>query len=288
MKLLVLGGDGMLGHELFLRLRQAHDTRVTLRQPLAAYSSKGLFTAANAFAGIDVRSYAALERVLGEFRPDAVVNAVGIVKQRPESEDAIVSIEVNALLPHRLALSCRAIGARLIHLSTDCVFSGDKGAYSETDRPDPLDVYGRSKLLGEVAGEGALTLRTSMIGLGLYRKTSLVDWFLEQRGRIQGYRRAVFSGVTTRELSRVVGMLIERHPQASGLYHVSAAPISKYELLTKLRERLQIGVEITAVDEPRIDRSLDSTRFRRVFAWQPPSWDRMLDELAGQITKKAA
>ena len=287
MRVLVLGGDGMLGHELFLYLRTRHEARVTLRQPLAAYSAIGLFSAANAFAGVDVRASERLERVLAEFRPEAVVNAVGVVKQRPESEDAIVSIEVNALLPHRLAVSCRKAGARLIHLSTDCVFSGEKGGYSETDGPDPIDVYGRSKLLGEVSGEGALTLRTSMIGRGLYRKTSLVDWFLAQHGRVQGYRNAIFSGLTTRELSRVVGMLIEKHPQASGLYHVSAAPISKYELLMKLRGRLQAKVEIVPVDEPRIDRSLDSTRFRRVFGYRPPSWDEMLDELAGEIRKAA-
>ncbi len=287
MKVLVLGGDGMLGHELFLHLRARHETKVTLRQPLAAYSSKGLFTGGNAYAGVDARAYAALERVLEDYRPDAVVNAIGIVKQRPESEDAIVSIEVNALLPHRLALSCRRLGARVVHLSTDCVFSGDKGRYGEEDRPDALDIYGRSKLLGEVGGEGAITLRTSMIGLGLYRKTSLVDWFLAQHGRVQGYRNAIFSGLTTRELSRVIAMLLEKHPQASGLFHVSASAISKYELLMKLRDRLQAPVEIVPADEPRIDRSLDSRRFRRVFGYEPPSWDQMLDELAGEIRKAA-
>src|SRR5437762_7610698 len=125
MRVLILGGDGMLGHELFLRLRSSHDARVTLRQPLTAYSSQGLFELSNAFCGIEMRTVGALERVLGEFRPQAVINAVGIVKQRPESEDAITSIEVNALLPHRLALACRPLGARVIHLSTDCVFTGD-------------------------------------------------------------------------------------------------------------------------------------------------------------------
>jgi dTDP-4-dehydrorhamnose reductase len=277
----------MFGHELFRELRSRHEARVTLRQPLSAYAAKGLFDRANAFAGVDARSPGRVEAVLDEFRPEAVVNAIGIVKQRPESEEALASIEVNALLPHRLALACRSAEARLIHLSTDCVFSGEKGGYREDDRPDGADLYGRSKLLGEVTGEGALTLRTSMIGLGLYRKTSLVDWFLAQKGRVQGYRKAIFSGLTTRELARVIGMLIERHPQASGLYHVSAAPISKYDLLVKLRERLRAQLEIVPVDEPRIDRSLDSTRFRRVFAYQPPAWDSMLDELAGEIRKAA-
>lgn len=288
MKVLVLGGDGMLGHELFFSLRERHETRVTLRQPLAAYGAHGLFNAQNAVPQIDVRAPGGIEQVLEDFRPQAVVNAVGIVKQRPESEDALISIEVNSLTPHRLAVACHAIGARLVHLSTDCVFSGRRGRYSETDLPDPPDVYGRSKLLGEVSGEGALTLRTSMIGLGLYRKTSLVDWFLAQKGRVQGYRNAIFSGLTTRELARVIGMLIEKHPQASGLYHVAAQPISKLDLLSKLRERLGLAIEIVPADEPRIDRSLDGTRFRRVFAYTPPTWDAMLDELAADIHRKAA
>lgn len=288
MKVLILGGDGMLGHEVFLHLRADHEARVTLRQPLSTYASQGLFDSANAFGGVEARTPGAVERVLEQFQPQAVVNAVGIVKQRPEAEEAIMSIEVNSLLPHRLALACRRAGARLIHLSTDCVFTGERGNYSETDKPDAADIYGRSKLLGEISGEGALTMRTSMIGLGLYRKTSLVDWFLAQKGRVQGFRHAIFSGLTTRELARLIGRLIGEHPQASGLYHVSAAPISKLELLTQLRTRLKLNVEIVPADEPRIDRSLDSTRFRRVFGYQPPSWGEMLDELAQDIHRKAA
>lgn len=288
MKVLVLGGDGMLGHELFFQLRQRHETRVTLRQPLAAYSGFSLFERGNAFDGIDVRAPDSIERVVRDHKPQAVINAVGIVKQRPESEEALASIQVNSLLPHRLALSCKSVGAQLVHLSTDCVFSGKRGSYRESDVPDPLDVYGRSKLLGEVAGDGAITLRTSMIGRGLSRKGGLVDWFLAQRAPIQGYRNAIFSGLTTRELGRVIGMVIEKHPKASGLYHVSAEPISKLDLLTKLRARLGSGPEIVPADEPRIDRSLDSAQFRNAFGYTPPSWDQMLDELAQDIHRKAA
>ena len=278
MKILVLGGDGMLGHELYRELRDHHETRVTQRSKSAE---------PHVFAGVEVRGSSRIEEVIAQFRPAAVVNCIGIVKQRPEAEEAITSIEVNSLLPHRLAIACRAAGARLVQLSTDCVFSGDKGNYREEDRPDPVDVYGRSKLLGEVTNEGALTLRTSMIGLGLQRKTSLVDWFLAQKGKVQGYRKAIFSGLTTRELSRVIRMILEKHPQASGLYHLSAAPIDKYTLLVKLRERLAKSIDIAPVDEPRIDRSLDSTRFRRVFAYKPPEWDAMLDELAVETRKTA-
>lgn len=278
MKVLVLGGDGMLGHELYRELRDHHETRVTLRRGSAE---------AHVFAGVEARGSRRIEEVIAQFRPAAVVNCIGIVKQRPESEDAIASIEVNALLPHRVAAACRAGGARVIHLSTDCVFSGARGAYREEDLPDPVDLYGRSKLLGEIAGEGALTLRTSMIGLGGSRKSGLVDWFLAQQGRVQGYRKAVFSGLTTRALARVIRLLIEKHPAASGLYHVSAAPISKYDLLVALRERLARSIDIVPADEPRIDRSLDSARFRRAFAWQPPAWEAMLDELAGELRKAA-
>lgn len=284
MKVLILGGAGMLGHELLRQLQRRHDTRVTLRQSLDAYASCGLFNPGNAFSDVDVCAPGRVEQVLTDFRPQAVINAVGIVKQRPESHDSMLSIEVNSLLPHRLALDCRAVGARLVHLSTDCVFSGERGLYKESDRPDPLDLYDRSKLLGEVTAEStAITLRTSMIGLGLYRKTSLVDWFLAQRGAIKGYRNAIFSGLTTMEIARVIAMLIEKQPQASGLYHLSAAPINKFDLLAKLRDQLGLKTEIVAVDEPRIDRSLDSTRFRQAFSYTPPSWDAMLAELAGEI-----
>jgi dTDP-4-dehydrorhamnose reductase len=283
MKVLILGGAGMLGHRLLGELQARHETRVTLRQSLAAYASCGLFNERNAVSDVDVCAQGRVEQVLTDFRPAVVVNAVGIVKQRPEAQDSILSIEVNSLLPHRLALDCRAVGARLIHLSTDCVFSGERGGYSESDRPDPLDLYDRSKLLGEVSSSNAITLRTSMIGLGLYRKTNLVDWFLAQKGRVQGYRNAIFSGLTTAEISRVIATLIEKQPAATGLYHLSAAPISKFDLLSKLRERLSLPVEIVPVDEPRIDRSLDSTRFRKAFSYQPPAWDRMLDELAREV-----
>jgi dTDP-4-dehydrorhamnose reductase len=288
MKILILGGDGMLGHQLLVMLRERHDVRVTLRQEFPAYSGTKLFSPENASAGIDVRATDKLLGVLSGFRADAVVNAVGIVKQRADGLDVIPNLEINALLPHRLALMCRAIGARLIHISTDCVFSGKRGQYREEDTPDPVDIYGHSKLLGEVTQPGVITLRTSIIGRSLYRSSSLIDWFLGQRGRIKGYRNAIFSGFTTKELSRVIAMLLERHPDASGLYHLSSSAISKHDLLIQLRDRLSIPVEIVADDAVRIDRSLDSSRFRGQFAYTPPSWDNMLDELADDIRMNSA
>lgn len=288
MKILILGGDGMLGHQLLRLLRDRHEVKVTLRRELSAYAGSELFSESNAAAGVDVRATDKLLTVLSQFRADAVVNAVGIVKQRPDGLDVIPNLEINALLPHRLALICRAIDARLIHISTDCVFSGKRGHYREDDIPDPVDIYGHSKLLGEVTQPGVITLRTSIIGCSLYRNASLIDWFLQQGGRIKGYRNAIFSGFTTQELARVIEMLLARHGGASGLYHLSSSAISKYDLLVGLRDRLGRPVEIEADDAVRIDRTLDSTRFRAEFSYTPPSWEGMLDELAHDIRNGAA
>ena len=283
MRILVLGGDGMLGHRLLEQLRPNHDVRATLRQDAAAYAHYGLFPAESTWFGIDVRSPERLTEVFADVRPEAVINAVGIVKRGASAQDAIPSLEINSLLPHRLCVLCRAVGARLVHLSTDCAFSGRQGMYRDDHPSDATDLYGRSKYLGEVGGPGCITLRTSMIGLELSRKAGLLEWFLAQRGSIRGFRRAVFSGFTTAELSRLIETLLVEHPGASGVYHASAEPINKYDLLVAIRDRLGRDVEIVPDDSFHCDRSLDSSRFRAEFGYTPPSWDRMLDELAAQI-----
>lgn len=289
MRILIFGGDGMLGHRLLRQLSARHETRVTLRRPLAEYSRFGLFSRDNAFDETDARDVRRVAAVVSAFRPQAVINAVGIVKQRPEAREIEISSEVNALFPHRLAALCRARLAHLLHLSTDCVFSGEKGNYAEADRPDPVDVYGETKLRGEIDAPGAITLRTSMIGTELDRKTGLVEWLLAQKGKtIKGYRKAVFSGFTTAELARLIEMLVTRHPGAHGLYHASSAPISKLDLLAGLERRLGLGVTIVPDDAVACDRSLDSSRLRKAFDYEPPSWDAMLDELAGDIVKGRA
>jgi len=286
MRVLILGGDGMLGHRLLRHFSPRHETRVTLRRNLADYSHFGLFNRENAFDKADLRDTERVAAVVSDFRAEGVINATGIVKQRPEAHELDISNEVNALFPHRLAKLCRANAARLIHLSTDCVFSGEKGNYTESDRPDPVDLYGQTKLQGEVDAPGAITLRTSMIGLELDRKTGLVEWFLAQKGKtVKGYRKAVFSGFTTAELTRLIEKLVTRHTDAHGLYHASSAPISKFDLLTRLNRKLGLGVTIVPDDSVTCDRSLDSARFRKTFGYSPPAWDTMLDELASDILK---
>ena len=280
MRILILGGDGMLGHQLLAYLSRFHDVRVTLRQELSAYRPFVMFNKQNSYGGVDVRVTDRLIQVLADFHPNAVINAVGVVKQRPDGLDPIPNLEINALLPHRLASICEAIRAHFIHVSTDCVFSGRDGNYKESDEADPIDVYGHSKLLGEVTGPGCLTLRTSIIGSELTRKTSLFEWFLSQKQSVKGFRNAIFSGVTTLELSRVMDNLVTNFPGKAGVYHVSSFPISKYDMLKLIKNKLKLTVDITPDDDFKCNRSLDSTHFRRDFNYAPPTWDQMIEELA--------
>lgn len=279
MRILILGGDGMLGHQLLSYLLPRHEVRVTLRQDFTAYAAYGMFTPDNSYAGIDVRSLDRLIEVLGDFRPDAVINAVGIVKQRPTAKESIPSLEINALLPHRLALLCKGIGARLVHLSTDCIFSGKKGNYQVDDPSDAEDLYGKTKFLGETQDSHCLTLRTSIIGRELSRNKSLLEWFLAQSGTVKGFTKAIYTGFTTLEMSRIIENMLVKHPQASGVYQVSSDPINKFELLLLFREKLDHRIEIVPDDNFCCDRSLDSKRFREEFAYAPPTWEEMIEEL---------
>lgn len=283
MRILILGGDGMLGHRLFKHLAERHDVWVTLRQPLTAYAEFRLFTPNNTYAGIDLRDSKPLQEVLDRFRPEAVVNAAGVIKQRPISKESIANIEINALLPHRLTVLCGKSGARLLHFSTDCVFSGKTGNYTEADPTDAEDLYGKSKLLGEVSEGHCITLRTSIIGRELVRKKSLLEWFLAQRGTVRGFRQMIYTGFTTQEMSRIVEKILVERPQAAGIYHVSSAPISKYDLLCLIKKKLRLAIDVVPDDEMQCNRSLDSTRFRSEFHYTPPAWEQMVDELAKDI-----
>lgn len=287
MRVLILGGDGMLGHQLFRHFKERHDVRVTLRLGCEAYETYRLFEQGTAFYGIDARQMDALLQVIEDFRPEAVVNAIGIVKQRSEAKEVIPSLEINSLLPHRIALACRTVGARLVHMSTDCVFSGRKGNYCETDFSDADDLYGRTKFLGEVSESHCLTLRTSMIGPELSRKTGLLEWFLAQRGQtVKGFTKAIFSGFPTSELARIVERVFMEFPRAHGLYHVAAQPISKYDLLTLIRDRLRLPITIERDSTFECDRSLDASRFLRDTGYLPPPWDVMINDMASHMAER--
>lgn len=278
----------MLGHQLLLHLGQKHDAKVTVRQPLQTYAEFGIFNDANTIAALDLRDTDRVAEVMAAVRPDAVVNAAGIVKQRGTASDVLLSLEINALLPHRLAQICHGAGARLVHFSTDCIFRGDRGLYQEGDIADAIDTYGRTKYLGEVAEPGCVTLRTSIIGLELHRKTSLIEWFLRQSGEVRGFTNAIFTGITTMEASRLVERILCDLPDMNGLFHVASQPISKFELLKALASRIgRADLSVVPDDSFKCDRSLVNGGLLR-HGYVPPAWDEMLDELAERILKNGA
>lgn len=282
MRLLILGGAGMLGHKLWLTAAPRLETWATVRDA-SALPADG-FDRDRLITGVQAGQFDTVVRALATARPDVVVSCIGVVKQRDDAKDPLVSIAVNSLFPHRLAALCRATGARLIHISTDCVFAGLSGGYRESDPPDATDLYGRTKHLGEVAGPGALTLRTSIVGRELGTSQGLVEWFFAQRGRAPGYTRAVFSGLTTAELSRVILRVMESASGLEGIYHVASAPITKYDLLVLLNRAYARGLAIEADDTVRIDRSLDGSRFREATGYEAPGWPELVSTMAADAT----
>jgi dTDP-4-dehydrorhamnose reductase len=228
---------------------------------------------------VEAASAASIDRTLASLRPDVVINGVGIVKQLPGGSDPLIAIPVNALLPHRLAQQCQAVGARLIHLSSDCVFDGSGSMYREADFASANDLYGRTKYLGEVDYPNAITLRTSTIGRELGSHHGLLEWFLSQQVSVRGYRRALYSGLTTPELARVIRDCVIPHPEMHGLFHVSGDVINKYELLRLIRDAYGKQIEIEPYDGVAIDRSLDSSRFRDITGYRPPPWPTQIAEM---------
>jgi len=288
MNILVLGGTGMLGHKIFQYLHdRKQDVSCTVRggaeETLAL--APGLFRNGNIIYRTDVLDWAALERLLILRRPGMIVNCVGVIKQREEAKAAVPSITINALLPHRLAELCRQWGGRLVHFSTDCVFSGERGNYTEEDNSDAHDLYGRTKFLGEVSASNALTLRTSIIGRELTHYQSLLEWFLGQNGRrVKGYTRAFYSGVTTNYMAELVTRIIEEFPSLSGIYHVTGVTTSKFDLLCLLRDAFGIDVEIEPDEEFFCDRSMKGSKFREATGYHCPPWNELVAQLARDIT----
>lgn len=277
MKILVIGASGMIGSTVLRVLSEKNNWEVfgTVRDE----SVKRFFSVAigeRLIAGTDIERQDLLVKVLDLIRPDVVVNCAGLTKHKPEADDPLAAIPINTLMPHRLAGLCKLIGARLIHVSTDCVFSGEKGGYRENDFADARDVYGKSKALGEVIYPHAITLRTSTIGHELQSKYGLLDWFLSQEGQCKGYTRAIFSGLPTVVFAQVVRDVVIPHKQLSGLYHVAAEPIGKFDLLNLIAEVYGRAIEIVPDDKLVIDRSLNADRFREATGYVAPDWRSLI------------
>jgi len=285
MRILVLGGSGMLGHKLVQRWRNEFDVWTTLRGPFADYERFGIFERDKTIDSLSVFDEAALESAIEKVRADVIFNAVGIVKQIPTAKNAVATILINSVLPHQLAGLAAKFDARLIQISTDCVFEGTRGNYTEDDRPDATDLYGKSKNLGEVVAENCLTIRTSIIGRELTTGHGLVEWALSNSGkRVKGYANAIFSGFPTLVLADIISNLIGNHRDLSGLYHVSSEPINKFDLLNLIKNSYNIDIEIERFEDFQIDRSLDSTRFRIATGFSPVTWPEMIEQMAKDVT----
>ena len=277
MRVLVLGANGMIGSTVLRVLSEKRDWQVygSVRDG----SLKRFFSAEigeRLIEGIDVQLPDSLVRILDKTKPNVVVNCAGLTKHKPEAEDPLISIPINTLMPHRLAGLCKLVGSRLIHVSTDCVFSGEKGSYSEDDFADARDVYGKSKALGEVDYPHAITLRTSTIGHELQSNYGLLDWFLSQEVRCKGYTRAVFSGLPTVIFARVVRDVVIPRAEMSGLYNVAAKPINKFDLLKLIADVYDKSIDIVPDDKLVIDRSLDAKRFQSATGYIAPEWSELI------------
>jgi dTDP-4-dehydrorhamnose reductase len=288
LKILILGGEGMLGHKMLQVLRERYpDTACTIARSADEpfYRRIELFRRGNVIDCVDAMDFPALERTLRTWKPENLVNCIGVIKQRAEAKSPIPCIVLNSLLPHKLAELAAAWGGRVIHFSTDCVFSGRRGRYTEEDPPDAEDLYGRTKFLGEVSAENALTLRTSIIGRELAHFQSLLEWFLAQKGgTVRGFQRVIYSGVTTNYMARLVGDLVSDHPGLSGVFQVAGPAVSKYDLLCMVREAFRLEVEILPEDKEISDRSMIGGKFIEATGYGYPSWTEMVAGLAADPT----
>jgi dTDP-4-dehydrorhamnose reductase len=280
-KVLVFGATGMLGHKLYQILTKSFDVVGTIRTGYKTISRYGFMEPTILVPRFDAMDFNAVRQVIDSIRPDVVVNCIGVINKLVDKVGAEATTKLNAELPHEIYRLCQPRDIRFIHISTDCVFSGKKGNYTEEDPSDATDLYGQTKYRGEVKGEGALTLRTSIIGRELNSANGLLEWLISNKGgKVNGWANAIWSGFPTLHLSRIIADIIEKHPDLSGLYNVSTEPINKYTLLVLINKAFKLNIEITAVPEPKEDRSLDSAKFRKVTGFAPLPWQQMIQELA--------
>lgn len=281
MKVLVLGVTGMLGSAMYRVLSRSDGYEVwgTMRGD-AGKRHFSTDSQCRLVSGVDVLDQNSLVSVLNKARPDVVINCVGLIKQLAVANDPLYALPINAMLPHRLARLCDLLDARLIHISTDCVFSGSKGMYKEEEASDASDLYGMSKYIGEVKNQSnSITLRTSIIGHELGSQFALIDWFLAQEGVTKGYVKAIFSGLPTVELSALIRDYVLPQSNLTGLYNVSSEPIDKFSLLKLVAATYHKEIKIIPSEDVQIDRSLDSTRFRKVTGYVPPAWTELVKRM---------
>ena len=280
MKILILGATGMLGSTLFRYFNRSTDVEAwgTVRSS----NAKQYFSPEaqqRLIQHVDIDNFDSVIAAFSASKPDIVINAVGLVKQLYSSKDPLNAIPLNSIFPHRVARLCAAMSARFIHISTDCVFSGTRGAYRESDIPDANDLYGRSKLLGEVDYPGAITLRTSIVGHEIASSNGLIEWFLAQDKSVKGFTKAIFSGLPTVEIARIISEHLLTRSDLRGLYHVASSPISKFDLLRMVGKAYGRTTRVVADDTLVIDRSLNADRFNAATGYVAPAWPALVTSM---------
>ncbi len=279
MKILVLGVSGMLGSSIFrVFCGRKNNVYGTLRNEnyLRYFNEKYVN---KLVSNCDVNEFDKLQDTIFSIKPDVIINCVGLIKQISQTHDPVDMVNINALLPHRLKVVATSTGARLIHISTDCVFSGKKGGYLEDDCSDASDIYGKSKYLGELDGLNCITLRTSLIGHELQSKNSLVEWFLNQQGECDGYTKAIFSGLPASILAKIIADIIIPDESLNGVFHVAAQPISKFDLLHLIAKIYNKKIKIKPCDMPEINRSLCANKFNKLTGYEAPCWEDMIETM---------
>jgi dTDP-4-dehydrorhamnose reductase len=281
-KILVLGATGMLGHTVykFFHENKVFETWGTLRNRSSLqYFPNEMHK--QLISNIDVLSNDELTNVFVTVRPDLVINCIGLIKQLSTANDPLAVLPINSMFPHQLAKLCALANARLIHISTDCVFSGQKkGEYVESDLSDAEDLYGKSKFIGEVNDlSHVVTLRTSIIGHELNSDYALVDWFLSQQGKVNGYVNAIYSGLPTIELAQVIQDFVIPNKELTGLYHVATKSINKFNLLQLIAEVYNKQIVIEPNESVNINRSLCAKRFETRTGYIAPEWPILIEKM---------
>lgn len=284
-RVLILGITGMLGHTLFKEMNKNTNLEVfgTTRNKngLENYFTEDEMIKIR--GNVDADNFETVIRAIASVQPTIIINCIGIIKQLPISKDPLTAITVNAQLPHRISLVARSANARFIHISTDCVFNGKKGNYTEKDHSNAEDLYGRTKFLGEVAYPHCVTLRTSIIGHELKTNYSLVDWFMSQQNDVNGFTKAMYSGFPTIEIVNIISNYVIPNKNLTGLYHVSSDPISKFDLLNILKEIYKKDININPFSDFVLDRSMNSDKFKIATGYVVPSWNQLIENMYNHV-----
>ena len=277
MRILVLGASGMLGHAIIRIFNEIEAFEVfgTVRtEKIKKYFSSSI--ASRLIVNHDITIDSNVEKIFKKVNPQVVINCVSLSKQLLRSADPLLMIPLYALLPHRLSKFCKDIDARFINISSDAVFSGEKGGYSEQDPSDANDIYGNTKFLGETHEDHTITIRTSIIGHELESNNGLVEWFLLQKKQCECFSNAIFSGLPTVILAQIIRDVVVPQPNLYGIYHIAAEPISKCDLLKLIAKVYEISIDFISNDKLHIDRSLNTNLFEQETGYTPPNWEQLI------------